>query len=224
MKALNLKNGLRTAVGSVLAIGVLGLAGCDPLKGNINVVKEFSLIVGDANCVPGRGGSCPVEKKVKIPVGTMESKVDFQSKRAAVLTVKVDRTSNSATFNIPKDKNIPERTGEFVLSARESGQPVDLAAGLTTQEHDSGITRGVEQCSYTRQERVCYPVPAPVYQDCRWESRTFWGYQEVEYYIHYTDRFMRANLLEAGTQNVVAQFNGEDHDSRKVYTYQGICR
>lgn len=213
----------RVILTSVLSLFAVGLMGCDPISGSINVREEFKAVATDPNCIPGRD-QCSVEKSVKIPTGVLNANVLFRSKREAVLNIKVKNTTQQLVFKIPKDKPIPETNGEFTLTSKESGQPFDLTAGLKTTVENSSQYSGYESCTVTIREQVCYVNPLPNGSTCQFVDHVYQGRQYVEYYYKTTTTVMNAALVKSTSASTLADFNGSKSNSDKIYLRQDPCQ
>lgn len=206
-------------------LGALFLSSCDPIEGKIGVLKQFRAVIVDQNCIPGRD-PCQPEKKVVIPSGEHDAKVSFVSKKLAVVSIKVKKTTHRLNFSIPSGLEIPTN-GEFKISSKDSGQLADLEAGIQTLVDNSEIYGGEEACKWETQERVCRVVPLPNGgwgEECYWRTVEHWGRQDVEYFFRTTTQKMKSNLIDPSTAEKLAEFGGDRADTEKIYTYKGQCR
>jgi hypothetical protein len=205
---------------SALCTAALTLSGCDPIEGTIQVQKPFKLKVANSNCNP-MDTSCSKEKVVTLESGAIQGRVDFRTKREMALSFKLKKATQTATFMIPKDKEIPTETGKFILLGSESKQPVDLVAELVTTYSNSPEYHETEGCRITENRRRCWVVPGG--EQCDWETITVPGYRQVSYYYRHQQTNMVSSLKNAGTDDLVANFSGDHRESSKIYTYQGYC-
>ena len=186
------------------AMSVLLLTGCDKtFEGTFEVFFDF-----DAG------------EKFRFVPGNYTADLNIKSKTKMELEVKnVDNGDDVVIkFKIPKDEELPRENGHFSLTAEQVGQPFEIEGDIATQERDSQTRRDRERCTY--RTRHCWR-DGQGRRHCREE--THWGWEEVEYYIHYTDQQLSVDLQSENTRDRAAHFAGEYHASRKIYTYRSHC-
>lgn len=198
----------------VLAASALLAVACNPIHGQLKVSKSFNAV---------QKGFFS-NKAVKIAAGTYAAKVDFLS--ASKIAIKLDvgqLASQSLELNIPQGKYVATYSGPISLSSKESGQPFDVKGTIHTEESRTGSTRAVESCSRTESRTICSdgPVARERRSECRTETITISGQQEVEYHYHDTQTDLSLKIISGGQQ--VGSFVGQRNSSDKVYDYQGAC-
>ena len=198
----------------------LGLSGCDPFEGLLQVKKSFTVISTEkSGTCGGETGNFNCEQKVnvQIPVGDQNAKLEFFGRDQVQITLKIDGRKKLITLDLPKNVNIPQN-GEFMISAGDLQQGFSIKGGSATNINDSQTFRGYEQCTYTRYEVVCNVVNNQTV--CHEVPRTVYGQQRVEYFNRVTHQNINVNFIEAST---VASFNGSRSSSQRIYSYKDYC-
>ena len=208
---------------SLVFVSFLVLTGCDPITGQLQVLKTFNASVDAPTCTdtdprPECIGPIPTPR---IEAGKYNAEFTFTSESQVTMTLKKDRwTSTQLNFNVPEGRRLPSYSGPISLSRHESGQPFDVKGVIHTVEHDSEQHSGYESCTYTVRERECDHRGRE--RGCRDVTRTVHGTQWVEYHYHYTDTDLALQFLSSSS--TLAKFAGERHSVDKVYDHQGECR
>jgi uncharacterized lipoprotein YehR (DUF1307 family) len=210
-------------------VSATALSGCDQItfNGSLQIFSPLTILVrvkksdGFCDLHPGEMG-CPdkpteqIQKKT-FTAGTYTSKMTLTTDRE--LKIEAGRQGTIA-LQVPKGASLPTN-GEVTFTASQIGQPYDAHATIATTEANSQTMRDRERCSYQEPYTDCsYVNGAP---SCHTSYRTVWGWQEVEYYLHSTDKHITVELSSAGTSEQVARYEGEFHGNEKVYTYKGRC-
>ncbi|MCM2282851.1 MAG: hypothetical protein NDI61_13510 [Bdellovibrionaceae bacterium] len=187
------------------------LAGCEDFSGQMNVTAPFAALA--------KSGRFSQPRSITIPAGAYSVNVDTKLSGDVDLSLKVNGKSETIRVQIPKDR-VPKENGVFTVSAAESGQPFDLRGELETTYERSHLYRGWDSCTRTVPQQVCgYDRDGRYY--CRVEYVTVWGQQQVEYYLLTTSRALAIELTKAQTS--LADIEGHNSSTHKVYTYQGYC-
>lgn len=216
----------------MLLLGVLslGLLGCDPVRGTLEVFKEFS-IKNNEKCEwterePFKCDRYVKGKKFKIKAGSHRMELASKGKRKFEMKIKMDGKSKVLPLTLPKGHDIPKYSGDFSVPGRAMKQDFDLNGVVDTEVTESDIHYGSESCTYTEREWVCKPRKGRRRGKgnreprCDYEYVTYHGSQDVEYYYRYTDTELTMNFENGET---LATFHGTRHESDKIYTYQGEC-
>jgi hypothetical protein len=66
------------------------------------------------------------------------------------------------------------------------------------------------------------PQPPPPRWVCEDVPVTYYGDQDVRYYNQTTLKTLNAKFLQSTT--VLGDFSGQNSNTEKIYTYQGVCR
>ena len=208
---------------ALLTISSLLIVSCSPITGIFKAQEDLSF--KGIKYVTGWGSEVPVAQ------GEYKSSITMENKKTLLLKITKEGQSNpvEVRFKIPKDTSLPEYNGELELTAKDAKQNYDLFAQVETEFHSSSRMHGTESCTWESYRRVCREIcrlengRRICRDECFNETVTHYGSQDVEYHYDYTDRDFNINILKPGTEEVVGNFTGEDHDSDKVYDYHGRC-
>lgn len=182
------------------------LTGCEKIEGQLNVNSDLKLV-----------SSKGVVRSVR--VGTYEA--DVKAKTSKKITLRLNNDGDEKyVFALPS--SIPSN-GDFAFSAKQVGQPVDLNGNVTTAITNSPTTQRVESCTYTQNFRVCSPGPMGG-MICRTETRQIPGRKMVTFYDRRTDKNVNLSIKAAGTEAVIADFNGDIAWVDRIITRQTQCR
>ena len=208
---------------ALLTISALLLVSCSPVTGIFQASENLNF--KGIKYLTGWGSEVPVS------AGEYKSSITMENKKTLLLKITKEGQSKSTEvrFKIPKNTSLPEYNGELKLSAKDANQNYDLFAQVDTEFTSSMRFHGTESCTWESHRRVCREIchvengHQICRDDCFDETITHYGTQEVEYHNDYTDRDINIDILKPGTEEVVGNFSGQDHDSDKVYDYQGRC-
>lgn len=198
------------------------LSGCKSINGTLDVSKAFTAIQEktSSDCGSDRTPWDPPcndsTTVVKINVGKHDASLSFPAKNRFEIEVKQDRTTKKFQVKVPSNVTIPNN-GEFQIPAARSGQNFDLQGAVKTVEKRSALQRRTESCRTTRNDVVCGP------NGCVPVRHEVWGNQPVEFYFIDTKQDVRVNINTKGTQEALAQFDGSQSYTEKVYTHRGFC-
>lgn len=161
-------------------------------------------------------------KKASIAPGKWASQLEFESKKEVKLHIKSSEQEKPTTisFKVPKNTNLPQENGSFVLSSVHSGQPYDVKGSVSTTHKDTDEKWGWESCTYRVERQECYWNGHQ--HVCRWVYYDVHGQREVRYIVRDTTQVLSFDLLNSTAS--VASFNGTKNSTDRIYTYQGMCR
>lgn len=165
-------------------------------------------------------------KTKTIPAGTYETTFKFSSEDKIKLTLKTGGDDISVKIKIPEGTNLPSDNGTFKILASRSGQQNNVEGFINTVRRRGDVTRTRESCSYTTYRRQC-DVVCNGNNNCRKVCRDYpvtrYGYQDVEYRYHYTDRSLKLEVVAPNSGEILGEYIGEDNNVEKVYTYRSTC-
>jgi hypothetical protein len=203
---------------------VVALTGCDnDITGTFTAYSTIELKDKD-------------KKLVQIQPGSIEMNIDPEdagntSKQVIKLNFKDAAGKKRQVKLSAKGVILPTYSGSFVVPAHVSGQNIDFAANVDTQESDSGQSHGTESCTFYTYERVCRQVqhqrPDGTWYwtyECHYENVAHIGSKEVITHQHYTQVTAHADFNAPGSSQVLGSFAGTRSYSQTVYDYVGDCR
>jgi len=199
-----------------LAVLLAVSTGCVNFKGsftaNRNLKLKHTTVFGN-------------EKNKNVPAGTYQAEVKFSSDDKIKLTLERGGDDIEVKMKLPSNRQFPGNSGPINLPASRTGQNYDIEGFIDTQVSRSRVTRTVETCSYTRNERRCSKV-CNGNRSCRTVCDTVpvtvYGRRDVEFRYDYTNRDLELTvLIPNGGQ--VGRYRGTDRESNKVYLYKGRC-
>ena len=209
---------------TLMLLAALLLVSCSPIKGLFNANEELTF--------KGKKYLLSRGKDIVIDAGEYEAKIFKETRKTLVLKLK-DKMINGEpaqiSFKIPKGTSLPGDHGELKLTAKQAKQNYDVKAVVDTEYTTSESQRGRESCTWNTYRRVCRPHCRYVNgrricrDECHRETVTHYGTQEVEYHYSYADKEVDIDILNPGTEEVVGNFLGKKHTSKKVYEHQGAC-
>lgn len=198
-----------------LALTTLVLAGCTDFTGQFVVRSAF-----EANVKNGLFGQV---RRMTIPAGHYEAVLYAKGSGDMTVSLKVNGRNEKIRLDVPKDR-APRENGTFQFQAAELKQPFGARGEVRTTHSRGQDIRRVESCTRTRQIRVCRYNPNSNQRECGYETETYYGEHEVQYYIHTTLTNLNVELVDgARPGEALATFAGRHIENRKIYTYQGIC-
>jgi len=208
---------------ALLTITTLLLVSCSPVTGIFKASEDLSF--KGIKYVSGWGSEVPVS------AGEYQSSITMENKKTLLLKITKEGKSKptEVRFKIPKGTSLPEYNGELKLTAKDAKQNYDLFAQVDTEFTTSMHFTGTESCTWETSRRVCREIchiengHQICRDECFNETVTHYGTQDVEYHYDYTDRDFNIDILKPGTQEVVGNFAGKDHDSDTVYDFKGRC-
>lgn len=235
----------------LIAVGLclLSLSACKDFGGMLSVQEKVTLLK-DVDNSSSSWEEEEEDPRVDIQPGSYSAKLVIQGKKSIGLKVDIAKR-NSPTFTFKTDKNLKKlNNGDRIqIASSKSGQPYDVDGVYTSETTSSDIQNGIESCTYTVQEYRCREVHEPqkceVVHQCNPQNPTecadqrfctggsthsVCGYEDVqrtgshwvEYFYNTTTDRVNLALVQGG--RAVAQFNGSDSESKKIYTRQEICR
>ena len=106
--------------------------------------------------------------------------------------------------------------------AGEINQNVDAIASVDTKTRSSATRTGSESCSESRTYKKCdMSTGEPVYKDL---TARISGSRLYKYHVNTTIKGIHFELLSPGTEEVLAQFVGDDVTSSTVREFTGRCQ
>lgn len=193
---------------TILLVSAFAMMGCKPeFQGQLKVVDQSLPTVVNGHTV-------------SFPTGIYNTVLKLNSKSKATLTVKTAKTSYDLVLQIPSSVQIPSENGPINLTAKQSGQPFDLAGQMATNTYQTEVQSGQQSCQIQEPETVCWGGPRPGC-DTRWVTRP--GWQQVQYYDVVTEKSLNAEIRQTGTAHVSANLSVSNSDSQRHYLSQGPC-
>lgn len=192
----------------ILLVAAFAMMGCKPeFQGQLKVVDQSlpSVVKGHA---------------VSFPTGTYNTVLKINSKSKATLTVKAANASYDLVLTIPNGVNIPSENGPLNLTAKQSGQPFDLAGNLATHTYQTEVQSGSQSCQVQEPEQYCWGGPNP---GCSTQWVTRPGWQQVQFYDVVTEKNLTAEIRQTGTAHVSGNLSGTNSESQRHYLRQGPC-
>ncbi|MCM2279148.1 MAG: hypothetical protein NDJ89_13815 [Oligoflexia bacterium] len=199
---------------------VMTFAGCRKIKGGLDLARDLPIRVDTL----GEGG-----KLETIKAGNYEADVNFRNKEKIVLKVKDKRFfKTEVVLQVAEGHFISDFNGDFELRSAESKQPFDVVGHVVGSVTTSDTYRDTESCTYYDRELVCREIVTPDWgrerrTECREETVTRTGFQDVEYYYSTTTRDLSLKLLDSTSGEQLGAFTGHRGDSDKNYLHQGPC-
>lgn len=167
------------------------------------------------------------EKIVKIPAGSYFTEVGFSSENKLKMTFKSGDSEISAKIKLPSDLDFTNSRGEIYLPANRTGQLYDIRGNVDSTDTVSRLYRVYEACSYTDYRVECRTfcdANGNCRQRCERVAYDRPGQQYVEYHFVTTERDIDLRFVTPRSRSVVADYQGHDTQTEKVYQQQGICR
>lgn len=193
------------------------ISSCVNFKGTFNSYKTLKFV---HSTVFGNS------KTKSVPAGTYNTKFKFTSEDKMKLTFEREGDDIEVKIKIPTDRSIPRERGAINLPASATGQRYNIVGFIDTRYSQSGVTRTSESCTYTVYRRTCSTScdrNGNCRQVCERTPVNVYGRQDVEFRYDYTDRSLKLELVEPGSESIAGDYRGEDRDVQKTYIYQGRC-
>lgn len=211
---------------ALIALSVMSVS-CINLNGRLDVNQVLT--------AKKKGGFLNLQTKtVQIQPGSYQADLKVNSARSFTLKLKADKEGNNDIL-IPiksqKDFSLPTN-GNVIIRGSEIAQPFDLSGVIETNVSESSQVRTTESCTIQRTENHCDKIctggtPSnPPHCDivCRDVLVTFEGSRFVEYHTRYTQRNLKADLVDTENKSVLASFSGAGTDADRITDYYGECR
>ena len=236
----------------VLLVVALFATGCkETFRGQLELQKGIAFINGLtdqelkklAKCEAknSTSSSCKRLKKKKekhkqvILAGVHKAKV-VPGKKTIKMQILDDSGKKLQEFSVdvPKKMKLPKNNGEIDIPAAKSGFNYDINGVINTEITHSENHSGYESCSWTESYEVCEWERTRI-PDCEgrgcWEREyvcethyeTYYGEHHVEYYYEYTDKDLAFEMVKPSNDELIGTYEGEYHNTEKIYTYQGTC-
>lgn len=194
---------------AMIAVALVSLVACE-LPGTLTANRNLNLVDKKGKVVALQAGmtyNANIEKEDDL----LEIDVDVNGKK------------HSVHVRPAPGQTIPQDEGDMFISSAQSGQPVDMHGVMNTDYERGPEQYGQRTCYEQRPVRVCGTNQNGQYV-CWTEYRQVQGYQDVRYYNLRTTRTATIDMLNPGTNNVAARFNGYSATDESVLTWQGYCR
>ncbi|MFA6236326.1 MAG: hypothetical protein WC635_03275 [Bacteriovorax sp.] len=208
-------------------------ASCINLNGQLNVTQTMN--------VKKKGGFLNMKTiNVELEPGAYKSELKINSDKSFTLKLRADKEDEKdILIPIKSEKafDLPAN-GPVRIAGNDISQPFNLNGTITTGYSDSSITRTLEDCTFTRNERHCEKV-CNEYRDprrperrpevrcdiiCRDVAVTISGRRPVEYHYRYTHRNLEVEFNDINTQAQLATFSANGTESDRINDYYGECR
>jgi hypothetical protein len=188
-------------------LAALFLVGCEKIEGQLNVTKNLKLV--------NSKGSTHLLK-----VGTYSADLSAKTSKKIVLRLNND---SDEKFVFEHNGNIPDN-GQFSISSKVSGQPVDMSGDVSTVVTNSETREGTQSCTYQEPVTVCYPTGPNGGMSCSTQYRTVNGLQWIRYYDRQTNKNVNLSVKMALAADESADFHGNINYADRVVTSQSGCR
>jgi|GEM_PF-1593823 hypothetical protein len=202
----------------ILAL-MLGAVGCINFEGTFKADEKLKLV---HTTMFGN------EKIKTLSAGTYQTSFEFSSDEKMKLTFTRPGDDLDVKIKFSSSSDFPRRNGNIDLPASQTGQRYDIKGRISTDQSLSRTYNERERCSWTEYRTDCYVVCDGPRGSCRQVCNripvTRYGHQRVEYRYQYTERELYLELVKPQNTQSVADYNGRDRDTQKIYSFQGICR
>jgi hypothetical protein len=198
-----------------LALVALAFAfvGCTEFQSQLTVVQPFE---AKQTAFFGK------PRKLTIPAGRYETSLSGTMGGDLEIALKVNGKKEKIRMNIPRN-TIPENNGTFQLTAEQLKQTFAIRGDLRTDVTRGDLRRAVENCTYTRERRVC-GRDEDGQRRCHNETETIHGRQEIEYHPVTTVKVIQVEIVNPSfPSQAAATLNGNNVVNSRDYTYRGIC-
>lgn len=214
-----IRRAVRTVLTSGVAIGVLGIAGCNGLSTKLQVLQHLNLGV-----VNGQSFLEPGNYDAKLEV---RNEKDATKIRLEINQGGKDRDLDPVIY-IPllPGQSLPTTSGELDIPAQQSGQQFDLHAVVSTDVTDSPEVWSTETCSKDGRITECSRDANGV-RTCTTRTNTVIGSRDIRGYDHisHTDYSMTLNAPGAEKdQQILARAVAHDSSTQHVETFRGDCK
>jgi hypothetical protein len=219
-KALNL--------GAVVLVA-FALWGCDSISGNLSVQQELHLPTDASSLTQSicktfsQFSFCQNVAPQTIPAGQYAAELSSSSSQIEIKVTTTSKQTNKIIIKLPGGDELPNLSGSLSLSAAQAAIEYDVSGQVNTQESDGDETSGVQNCSYPVTQKVCHWTEGQKDQQCDQVTTYVSGSQNVTFHEQYTNKSVSIQLLEPGTSNVIATFQGGNDGAETIYDYQGPC-
>ncbi len=185
---------------ALVMTAILFVTGCEDMSGLLKVSEKFTVLVNG--------------KSKEIPVGTHNTKLDFERERITA-TVDVNGRDMKVVVLLPNTVSLPEN-GPFAIKSEQSGQPFDIKGAVQTEITRSDLKNGHESCQYQSQEPICDQ------NGCTIQNVIKNGWRDIEYFEETTDKKMQFDSFnKAGKEQ--SHFDGASNNTTKRITFEGQC-
>jgi hypothetical protein len=156
-----------------------------------------------------------------VPAGQYAAELSSSSSEIEIKVTTTSKVTNKIVIKVPSGDALPDYSGSISLTAAQAAIDYDISGNINTQESEGAETAGVQSCSYPVTQTVCHTVNGQ--KQCNPVTSYVTGSQNVTYHEHYTNKAISVELLEPGTSNAVATFQGGADGADTIYDYQGPC-
>lgn len=167
------------------------------------------------------------EKIENVPAGSYRAKVGFSSENKLKLELKRGNKEIDVKIKLPRNIDFTNTRGEIKLPASRTGQRYDMEGFVDTNITTSRPFRERESCTYTDYRTEC-EVRCDSRNNCRRVcsdvAYTRYGYRDVEYRVETTERDIDLRFVTPQSRLLVADFQGFDSQTQRIYLYQSRCR
>ena len=238
--------------GALLGLA-LGLAGCNPIRGELDVSQSMTLIVNQSGAVDfpcpdtDRPQDCEpavTQEAAEIRPGRYATDLTFVSDRQVELKlVEPGYPTREIEFELPPSVRLPEYNGHFAVTAAELRQSIGLSGDVETTVSESEYQHGYEACYYTIERWGCdhyyhhrvkhrhkhhkrhHKKHRKRHHHGRCGIRRYRveGTREVGFRNIFTTRAVELELVAPESGDVVARFDGKQTNSDRRYEHIGQC-
>jgi hypothetical protein len=167
------------------------------------------------------------EKMIDVPAGNYRAEVGFSSENKLKLELKRGNREISVKLKLPSNIDFTNARGEINIPASRTGQRYDMEGYIDSTLITSRPYRERESCNYTDYRTECQ-VRCDSRNNCRrvcnQVAYTRYGYRDVEYRFETIEKDIDLRFVVPRSRSIVADFQGQDSQTNKIYQYQSRCR
>lgn len=201
---------------------------CESYDGVLEVNQE-ALLKGKKGQIQMTEGVHPATLKV------------LSSKKLKLIAI-VDGVKQETTIKLKNKLKIPAHTGEFLITAENSGLSMDLKGSVNTDVIVGNEIRDTEHCTMhktlTKCDTIC-EVKEVIIKDengrdrkvkrricddvCRRVTVSIPGIQKVKYFYKTHQELIDLIAQDQASGEMIAAFKGDYSNTHKNYTFRSLC-